>query len=185
MKILAIGAHPDDIELGCGGTLAKHKRAGDTIICRVFSAGRDMEFDQRFDTIPFLDIVQYIEGIVKEVEPDIIYTHFEGDLNLDHQIIARAVKTACRPLPQSTVREIYSFEIPSSTEWGYGFNPNVFVDISDTFEEKLKALKPYKDEMRDYPHPRSVTAMGILAMYRGASCGVELAEAFCLIREIK
>lgn len=183
MKILAIGAHPDDIELGCGGTLAKHKKAGDTIVCRVFSAGRDAELDQRFDTIPFLDIIQWVEGIVKEV--DIIYTHFEGDLNLDHQIIARAVKTACRPLPETTVRKIYSFEVPSSTEWGYGFNPNVFVDITDTFEEKLKSLEPYKDEMKDYPHPRSVEAIRALAMYRGVSCGVELAEAFCLVREVR
>lgn len=187
MKILAIGAHPDDIELGCEGTLS-HEHDSD-ITRLTFSGGRNNPLDQRFDTIPFLDIVQRIEKVINTPKPDfrptIVYTHSINDLNLDHQIVARATFTACRPLPKSTVKEIYSYEVPSSTEWGFGFQPNVFVDITDTFDAKIKVLENFKKEMREHPHPRSFEAIRALAMYRGASCGVELAEAFSLVRMVR
>jgi len=139
--------------------------------------------DNRMDTIPFLDIVQEIESIINEINPEVIYTHHFGDLNIDHQITHKAVMTAARPQPNCSVREIYSFEVLSSTEWStpspeLSFVPNFFVNISTTLDQKLLALKAYSDEMRDFPHSRSVESVVFLARYRGATMGMNAAEAF-------
>ena len=75
--------------------------------------------DNRMDTIPLLDVIQSIEQVIKEFEPSVVYTHYHGDLNVDHQIVHQAVMTACRPMPRMTVKEIYSFETVSSTEWAH------------------------------------------------------------------
>jgi len=142
--------------------------------------------DQQLDTIPLLEIVKTIEEVKDKVKPTIIYTHYKDDLNLDHRITFQACLTACRPLENETVKEIYSFEVPSSTEWGtHTFTPNVFVDISETFDKKIEALKCYESELRPYPHPRSLEAIKTLAMYRGYQSGLQLTEAFKLIRWIK
>jgi LmbE family N-acetylglucosaminyl deacetylase len=146
--------------------------------------------DNRFDTVPLLEIVKGIEEVKSEVHPDIIYTHHPGDLNIDHQLTFRAVLTACRPMKDETVKEIYSFEVPSSTEWnspdiGTYFIPNVFVDVTETFDQKLAALKAYKTESRDYPHPRSPKAVKIFASRWGITVGMELVEAFKLVRLLK
>jgi len=143
--------------------------------------------DNRFDTVPLLDIVKVIENIKDKVKPDIIFTHYEKDLNIDHQITYRAVITATRPLPNETIKEIYSFEVLSSTEWGYplSFSPDVFFDISGTIDLKIKAMSEYKTELRDYPHPRSLRGVEIIARRWGLVSGKELAEAFESVREIK
>ncbi len=146
--------------------------------------------DNRFDTVALLDIVKTIEKIKKEIKPDIVFTHHYGDLNIDHQITFQAVLTAFRPLRSEIAREIYSFEIPSSTEWNMPshtsyFMPNYFVDISRTLKFKIKAMKKYKSEIRDYPHPRSLKAIETIAKYHGIQIGLEAAEAFEVIRQIK
>lgn len=146
--------------------------------------------DQRYDSVDFLRIVQAIEKIKQEIQPTIVYTHHQGDLNLDHQIVFRAALTAFRPLPGESVKNFYSFEAPSSTEWGAPnrsdyFKPNVFVDVSETFDKKLEALCAYQSELREYPHPRSAQALEALARMRGAAVGKVRAESFELIREIK
>lgn len=146
--------------------------------------------DQQYDTAGFLNVVKAIERIKERIKPNIVFTHHQGDLNLDHQITFKAALTACRPLKDETVKKIYSFEVPSSTEWGNPkgenyFRPNVFIDISNTFSKKIEALKAYKSELRDYPHPRSVKGLEIIAQYWGTVAGGELIEAFELIREIK
>ena len=141
--------------------------------------------DQQFDTVPLLEIIKTIERIKSKIRPDIIYTHYEHDLNLDHRITFQACLTAIRPL-DTIVKEIYSFEVPSSTEWNtHTFTPNVFIDISNTFDKKIEALKCYESEMRPYPHPRSVQAIEALAKYRGSQSGLQLAETFRLVRWIK
>ncbi|MBT5163640.1 MAG: PIG-L family deacetylase [Lentimicrobiaceae bacterium] len=139
--------------------------------------------DNRMDTLPFLDIVKKVESIINEINPEVIYTHHFGDLNIDHQITHKAVMTAARPQPNCSVREIYSFEVLSSTEWStpspeLSFVPNFFVNISTTLDQKLLALKAYSDEMRDFPHSRSVESVVFLARYRGATMGMNAAEAF-------
>lgn len=146
--------------------------------------------DQRLDTLPLLEIVQYIEAWLGRVEPDTLYTHFAGDLNLDHRLTCQAVLTATRPIPGQTVCELYSFEVPSSTEWAFGqcgqsFQPNVFVDISNSIDTKLNALAYYETEMRAYPHPRSPEAIRARAQYWGQIVGCNYAEAFQLIRSVR
>lgn len=145
--------------------------------------------DNRFDTIPLLDIVKMIESLLDKLKPSTIFTHHSGDLNVDHHITHRATLTATRPLPGCTVKKVYAYEVPSSTEWSVGgfsktFQANVFVDISDTLEEKVKAMSIYKSEVQPFPHPRSPEALRALAKLRGTSVGLPAAEAFELIREI-
>ena len=101
----------------------------------------------------------------------------------------RAVLTAFRPLPNSFIRKIYGFETLSSTEWGSvstgkTFSPSRYVDITDTLEDKIKALDCYEKEMRDFPHPRSVKTVRSLASFRGSNIGVTAAEAFEVILDI-
>lgn len=72
--------------------------------------------DNRMDSLPLLDVVQALEAVVQAIAPQVIYTHHHGDLNIDHRSTHQAVMTACRPLSGSTIREIYSFEVLSSTE---------------------------------------------------------------------
>lgn len=143
--------------------------------------------DNRFDTVPLLDIIKVIEKTKNDVRPDILYTHHPSDLNIDHQITYKAVLTVCRPIAGETVKEIYSFEIPSSTEWNFPnkFMPNVFVDISKDIDRKIKALQCYKTELRPFPHPRSLEAIRHNARRWGSVAGVDYAEAFESVRIIK
>lgn len=143
--------------------------------------------DNRFDTVPLLDIVKVIEKIKSEIRPDIIFTHYGKDLNIDHQITYSAVITATRPIKGETVKEIYSFEIISSTEWNYPltFTPDVFFDISGTIDLKIKAMQEYKTEFKEYPHPRSPEAIKLNANYWGVRVSLEHAEAFKSIRLIR
>ena len=148
--------------------------------------------DQRLDTLPLLVITKSIEQMKADVLPNIVYTHFEYDLNLDHRVAYQATMTAFRPLPVNSFTtypcsEIYSFEIPSSTEWSsVQFNPNIFVSLSlNQLTTKIEALKLYEDELRPYPHPRSIEAIIMRSRYWGSVCGHEYAEAFKLIRQIK
>lgn len=143
--------------------------------------------DNRFDTVPFLDLVKVIEKIKNNIKPEIIFTHYEKDLNIDHQITYKAVITATRPTKEETVKEIYSFEIPSSTEWNYplSFSPNVFYDISETIDVKLRALEEYKTELREYPYPRSLDGIKLIAKNWGMKVGLEYAEVFKVIRILK
>ena len=146
--------------------------------------------DNRFDSIDLLDIIKEIEKYVDEIKPDIIYTHHPGDLNIDHQRTFKAVITACRPVGDYSVKEIYAFETPSSTEWNFNyeensFNPNVFVDIEETIATKLEAMKCYTSEIRDYPHPRSLKALKTIAARWGTVVGKKYVEAFELIRQVK
>jgi len=142
--------------------------------------------DNRFDSVDLLDIVKEIEKVTEEIKPDIVYTHHKGDLNIDHRITFDSVLTACRPVDGGTVKEIYSFEVPSSTEWNFphSFQPTVYVDIADTMKTKTAAMKAYKSEVRKWPHPRSEEAIVTLAKKRGCEVGLFFAEAFELIRKI-
>lgn len=146
--------------------------------------------DNRFDSIDFLDIVKLIEKEINVFKPEIIFTHSNADLNIDHRITFQAVLTATRPNLTSSIKEIYSFETPSSTEWAFGkingiFNPNMFIDISDTINDKIEALKIYDTEINPFPHPRSAEALKAIAMRWGSVSGLQYAEAFETIKIIK
>ncbi len=146
--------------------------------------------DNRFDSFDFLDVVKVVEEIIDVSSPEAIYTHHAGDLNLDHKITNRAVITATRPLAEQKVNEIYTFEVPSSTEWNFGetdnnFTPAFFVGIEETLKKKIEALKLYKNEVRQAPHPRSPETVKALARWRGSMAGLEAAEAFKPVRIIR
>jgi len=143
--------------------------------------------DNRFDSVDLLDIVKSVEKVCDKVKPDVIFTHYWNDLNIDHQITCKAVITATRPMQEQTVEEIYSFEVPSSTEWNFplSFSPNVFFDIAGTIDLKLEAMSKYVSELRDFPHPRSLEAIKLNAKNWGVKVGMNYAEAFSLVRSIR
>lgn len=143
--------------------------------------------DNRFDQMNLIDIVKCIEKKVQEFEPDIIYTHHGKDLNIDHQYVFKAVLTAVRPMIQSPVKELYTFETLSSTEWNFGkenvFTPNIFVDAKPFIDKKIEAMKCYETELCNYPHPRSIKGIYLLSEYRGMTVGKEYVEAFeCIFK---
>lgn len=146
--------------------------------------------DNRFDAVELLVIVKAVEQKIRELRPQIIYTHYSGDLNVDHQITARAVLTATRPMESCCVGEIYAFETLSSSEWNFDYSgqpafcPNVFVDITDYYARKEQAMKSYVSELCSFPHPRSLEGMDALSKMRGMTAGMERAEAFMLLRKI-
>lgn len=145
--------------------------------------------DNRMDSVDLIDIVKTVEGAVATAEPDVVYTHHPGDLNIDHRITATATMTALRPLPDCKPCTVLAFETVSSTEWalptaGHTFIPTVYADISRQLDRKLAALGAYKSEMRDFPHARSIEAVRALATKRGSECGRNAAEAFMLLRTI-
>lgn len=145
--------------------------------------------DNRMDTIALLDIIKPIEALVAKYQPDTVFTHHAGDVNIDHRRTHEAAVTACRPQPGNIVKTLLSFEVPSSTEWQLPdsapmFAPNWFVDISNTLDRKLAALDAYSAELRTWPHPRSQQGVEHLARWRGVTVGVEAAEAFMLGRQL-
>lgn len=146
--------------------------------------------DNRLDTVPLLDVVKTVEDLVARFRPETIYTHHPGDLNVDHGVVYRAVLTATRPMSGQCVRDVYAFEVPSSTEWAFqrlgpSFRPNVFVDIADSLETKIAALACYDTETRKFPHPRSPEALRAIATRWGSVVGLQAAEAFELIRSVR
>jgi LmbE family N-acetylglucosaminyl deacetylase len=146
--------------------------------------------DNRFDTVPLLELIKIIEKQINRLQPHTIYTHYSGDLNIDHLITHRAVLTATRPLVNCTVKELYSFEVPSSTDWAFGqfqqsFRPNVFIDISNTLKIKVSAMELYQNEIRNFPHPRSSKAIRATAFHWGSIVGYKAAEVFESVRIIR
>ena len=142
--------------------------------------------DNRLDSIDLLDIVKQVEFAVEKTSARTVYTHWSGDLNIDHRRVNQSVLTACRPQARSSVEAVYAFETLSSSEWAFGqtgrdFSPRIFVDISESIEVKLAALRCYTSELREPPHPRSIEAVNSLARYRGGQSGFLAAEAFEVI----
>ena len=218
-KFLIVVAHPDDEVLGMGGTIFKHVNNGEEVNSLILGEGetsrkekgnvekrkeqakkaakvlgiKNVFFedlpDNKFDSVPLLEITQKIEAIINKVRPNIVYTHHAYDLNIDHRLTFKAVLTACRPQPNFYVKKISSFEVLSSTEWQLKnsnnlFCPNEYVNITESIDKKLEALKCYKDEIRELPHPRSLEGVKILSQYRGIEVGCPHAEAFKIIRSL-
>lgn len=144
--------------------------------------------DNKMDSCNLLAIVQSLEMRFSLIKPDIIYTHHVGDLNIDHEITHKAVMTASRPQPGCSVKEIYTFEVQSSTEWGLqgspAFIPSTYVDIGEFMTVKQKLLTIYAPEMREPPHTRSIQNILRVNKVRGSSVGLAAAEAFMCVRRI-
>jgi LmbE family N-acetylglucosaminyl deacetylase len=150
----------------------------------------DIEFfnfpDNEMDLVSNLEITKKIENVILKFKPSIVYTHSNADINIDHRSIYNATITATRP-GKNSVEKVISFEVPSSTEWNFPstFSPNIFIDISSELSFKLKSMSKYKDELNEFPHPRSLKGLEIIAKRWGTVSGYNAAEAFCLVRELK
>ena len=147
--------------------------------------------DNRLDTVSRMDISHALKEVVEKERPQIIFTHHAGDYNWDHTIVFESALMACRPNAGDFYpREIYSFEVLSSTERAFQYGKNIFapthfVSIQKTIHLKKEALLAYRSEARPYPHPRSPEAVENLAKKRGNEVGLHYAEAFQLIRGIE
>lgn len=146
--------------------------------------------DNRFDTVALLDIIKVIEKEKNLFQPEIIFTHHGGDVNIDHQRTFEAVITACRPMANEIVKVIFTFETMSGTEWRASsdprhFIPNFFMNINESdMSAKIQAMESYEFEKRSYPHPRSPEALRIRSKMWGVANGCDMAEAFQLIRGV-
>jgi len=211
-RVLVIAAHPDDELLGCGGTVALHTRAGDTVTSVIVCEGESLRYgpegvgqtsharmaaatlgvqdvrmlgfpDQKLDTITLTDIITPLEAVVREIEPEVVYCQFGGDINRDHQLLFQAVLVATRPTVMS-IRCVYTFDTASSTEWGFprSFSADTWVDISTTLDAKLAAMACYESEIREYPHPRSLGALRHRAKAWGNQTCLDAAEVFMTVR---
>ncbi len=141
----------------------------------------------RLDDFNQLEIIKLIEKHIKQFKPNEIFTHSHSDTNIDHRIAYQATVTATRPVYNFKIDLVASFEVLSSTEWNYtkSFTPNYFEDISGFIKKKINAMRQYKDELRPFPHPRSIESIKSLSNYRGVQSGYENAEAFQIIRIVK
>jgi len=148
----------------------------------------------KFNTVDHLDLVKFVEKIIMETKPDIVYTHHPADLNNDHFHTSIACQTAVKLYQRRTdikrIAEFYFMEILSSTDWALNtafnkFNPNSYVEINNEgLQMKIEALKSYKNVMRPYPHPRSEETIRALATYRGSQHGLNYSEAFECVYKI-
>jgi len=214
-SVLVIAAHALDEVLGCGGTMALHAAAGSSVhvlvLCgdgsgqntkRRVAAGRAAALlgakppqfvglpENHSDMVALSDAVGAIESTISTLRPGVVYVTHGGNLHVDHQTTYRAAATALRPVPGSPVSEFYAYEVASSTDWappGFGdtFHPSLFVEITSVLDLKLEALELYQFDMRPEPHARSTRALENLARTRGATVGVEAAEAFAALRIVQ
>jgi LmbE family N-acetylglucosaminyl deacetylase len=220
MRVVAVVAHPDDEVLGVGGTLARHARDGDDVTALVLADGatsrypeamcddlraagrlaaeclglKEIRFadlpDQRLDEGALLDVTRVVSEHLDDLRPDVLYTHFAGDVNLDHGIVSRAAWTACRPYAREGLCELLAFETPSSTEWAMPsscerFVPTVFVDVTETLEVKIAAMACYASELRAAPHPRGLEALRTRAAYWGGVVGRPAVEPLLALRLLR
>lgn len=221
-RILSVTAHPDDEVLGFGASAAKFSALGHKVYNCILSGDvnarrhrpetHELKSDtyraQRilgcedpimgdfpnimFNTVPHLELVQFIEKVIEEVQPDMIFTHHPYDLNNDHYHVSKACQAAARLFQRKPVKRLqglYLMEIMSSTDWafpinGNTFQPNTFVEIGKEFLDlKLQALNAYRGVMREFPHSRSTEALTGISAYRGSQSGSNYAEAFqCVFR---
>lgn len=220
MNVFIVAAHPDDEVLGVGGTALRHIEDGDDVHVLIMSEGATSRYgssmvseltqaaegaarvlgvtsletaawpDQRMDTVPLIELTQFVEQRFATVPPHVIYTHFPHDVNADHGLVAQATWTAARPYSLSQLESFYTFETPSSTEWAWplpetGFRPNHFVDITGQLDRKLAAMAFYTSELRPEPHPRALESLRRNAQKWGSTAGRPAAEAFMLMRSVR
>ena len=215
-KVLIIAVHPDDETLGCGGTLLKHKAKGDEIhwlICTTIDENHSYyetrkkeiekvtelyDFDSvhnlrlktmQVDEYSMSELVGKISKVISEIEPNIIYLPFKGDVHSDHRKIFEASYSCTKSFRYPFIKKIYMMEILSETEFAPStkedsFIPNVFVDISDFIDKKLEIMQIFKSEIAEHPFPRNERNIKALATFRGATCGCEYVESFILLKEI-
>ncbi|MBQ6361523.1 MAG: PIG-L family deacetylase [Lachnospiraceae bacterium] len=216
MNYLVVVAHPDDEVLGAGATIHKLAKDGDKVAVSIMSGhaaaraniSETLNEDEseamsilgvkkvyhadfpniKMNTVPHLELVQFIESCIADWQADAIITHHPSDTNIDHQETGRAVNAACRLFQRTQgvpkLKALLYMEVLSSTEWNLNtsvnaFRANYYVEIGkDGVEKKIDALKAYAGVMRPFPHPRSEEVIEGLAAFRGGQSGRAYAEAF-------
>ena len=146
--------------------------------------------DNGMDSYPLIEIIKAVEKAKYKYRPTLVYTHSGADLNVDHRVISNSVLTAFRPQPNELCKEIRLFEVASATDYGNSsitgsFSPNLFIDVSNEWPVKVKALEEYLEEMCEYPHSRSIQGIKNLGNLRGNQVGYDFAEAFEVIRKLE
>jgi N-acetylglucosamine malate deacetylase 1 len=226
MNILAVVAHPDDEILGCGATIRALANQGNRVVTCVLSGDADARHARpelvrlhqmatdcarmigitetrrhsfkniQLNTVPHLELVKVIEQAIIEFEPEWVFTHHPGDLNIDHRMCWEATMSAVMlpqrmssALPATLIKRIFLFEVPSSTDWAPApfppFQPNAYFEVTSTIEVKMAALRAFEGALKPHPHARSEQNVRALASVRGGAVGVACAEAFFLARDIQ
>jgi LmbE family N-acetylglucosaminyl deacetylase len=196
MNILAVGAHPDDIEVGCGGTLIKYAQRGHNIFLLLISKGEmggeaEVRYKEQMKAAEIIgardvfwggftdtelldrgnDIIHTAERYIKEIQPSFIFVNFFDDTHQDHRTVNRSVLSAAR-----YVRNVMFYEVPTTNS----FTPNVFVDIASVLDLKLEALKAHASQVMK-TNIEDLSIMDIArssAHFRGVQGRVPLAEGF-------
>jgi LmbE family N-acetylglucosaminyl deacetylase len=140
------------------------------------------------DSVPHRDLNAALDEVMREVRPARLFIPFMGDVHLDHQRISHSALVASRPSASWTPQAVYAYETLSETNWNApylcpGFHPNVYLDISQHLETKIRAMQSYVSQVKPFPHERSIEALRALALLRGSTVGQTAAEAFVLVRQ--
>ena len=218
-NILIIAPHPDDEVLGCGGVIKRLAEEGRDVYVLIMSRGTPRFYSEEridnvrreareahallgvkdtlffnyhapeLDTVPLSDLSRSIAEVIQQKEIQSLFLPHRGDIHNDHLVVFKAGLVAARPVGNYTVKEIYSYETLSETEWAAPFGddafiPDYFVNISAQFQAKQQAIQCFKSQLKTFPNPRSLETIEALAKFRGATVGFGHAEAFMTIRRI-
>lgn len=216
-KIIIVTPHPDDETLGCGGTLLKYKEQNHELYWliitgmgfafseeskkqrqkEIVAVAKKYQFDKIFqlgfpatqlDNIPLGDLISSISNVFQEVQPEIVFTPYPGDIHSDHKSVFDATVSCTKWFRYPSVEKILAYETLSETDFtidpdANGFKPNVFVNIHGYLDKKIEIMNIYISEYGEFPFPRSEKAIRSLAYIRGVASGYEEAEAFMLLKE--
>ena len=209
-KILIIVAPPDDAEFGMGGTISKLSKNNDITLCVLCRGNRPGNLnvenirkkvlnenikslgikkliqhvydDVSLDRHPHLSITSYISSIISQVKPDTVYTNYGKDIHIDHQLISKSVRVACRPRHNSSVTALYEFSIPGSGEWNFqGINYDTFYNIEKNTKIKYDCINRYTTELQKSPDPLNSEYIKYRDLYYGSIAGYKQAEPFICI----
>ena len=212
-NILIIASHIDDAELGMGGTIAKLSKNNNItlyILCKGNKPGKEYVKNSRkialykniktlginklilgnyndvsLDTVPHIELTKNINKIINDVKPCTVFTNYENDIHIDHSTLSKAVKVSCRPKYNSTVKSLYEFSIPGSTEWSFKNNIfNTFINITEYADIKYKCISRYSTELNDLPDPLNIDFIQYRDYYYGSISGNQKAEPFkCIYKK--
>lgn len=219
-RVLIIAPHPDDEVLGCGGNIKRMTNEGIEVFVVIVTRGKAGMFSEErilnvrsearnahkilgisetvffdfpapyLDQVSLADISIAISEVLQNYGIDTVYLPHFGDLHNDHKVTFSAGLVACRPLQGTRVKNIYSYETLSETEWAAPFSDNAFVptrfvNITDFIDAKLDAMKCYKSQIKEFPNSRSFVSIKALAQLRGSTVGFHYAESFMIVRLIE
>ena len=201
MTILALGAHPDDIEFGCGGALLKFARAGHTVFLYIATYGelggdRMMRKREQLDAAEFIGaekvfwgefpdcelpmsrhLITKVEDVINEVNPDYIFVHNNEDTHQDHRALSTTTLSATRYIPN-----VLFYEGPSTLN----FSPNVYMNIADALDDKKVLLEKHASQVRkanvNIPDISIIDIAVSSARFRGIQARMKIAEAFRSVR---